>query len=129
MIGGLGWVMTIEGLIGFALFILIAPLLRHWPRAWRWVRYRGSGSWPTLTATIKLRGVREESSGHGDIYRPYLDDSYFSDGEERTGSFKGDIYGSRHEAESELSEICDHPPVMVRVHPSKPGTSVLVLPD
>jgi len=116
-----------EGLITVALFILLAPLLRHWPSAWRRLRYWGSGSWPSVPASIKVRGVREDSSDHGKTYRPYLTYTYDWEGQEYIGHFNGDIYGLRQDAESAVSETCKRPPVMVRVHPRRPKTSVLVL--
>src|SRR5271165_2441915 len=119
----------IEGLIFVALFALVAPQLRHWPRAWRWVRYWGSESWPSVPASIKVRGVREDSSDHGTTYRPYLTYTYDWQGREYVGHFSGDIYGLRQDAEAALSETRNHPPIVVRVHPRKPQTSVLVLPN
>ena len=124
--------MTAEQLVVFPLLVLFIVLLaifvRRWPTIWRKIRYQGSENWTSVPATIKVSEVRESRSSEGSLYRPCITYTYSVDGQEHIGHFRGNFYPSPEEAQLDLSEICQQAALMVRVHPSKSKTSVLVLP-
>lgn len=118
-----------ERVIFFAAFVLLALALRHRSSIWRSIRFFRSDSWPSVEATIRSPEVKSWDSSKGSTYQPRLTYSYSFEGEEHSGSFRGNIYGSREEAQLVLSQLCSMSPVMVRVNPARPGISVVTSPN